>query len=132
MVVLVEFEICKVNSNYDVYSNTRASSKRYSETVTNQTSHKGCDMSIAESIRENELELVDLRRYSHNCSCCTYLGQWREYDLYFCEHCCIVPSVVARWGDDRPDYVSGLDRVTQSVTPHLREAKRRAEAMGLL
>jgi hypothetical protein len=89
-------------------------------------------MSIAESIPETELELIDLRRFSHSCSCCTYLGQWREYDLYFCENCCIVPSVVARWGSDRADYVSGLDAVTQSVTPHLREAKRRAEELGLI
>ncbi len=89
-------------------------------------------MSIAETTPENELELVDLRRFSHNCCGCTYLGQWREYDLYYCEDCCFVPSVVARWGNDRADYVSGLDEVTQSVTPHLREAKRRAEAMGLI
>ncbi|MDB5339632.1 MAG: hypothetical protein JWN70_5251, partial [Planctomycetaceae bacterium] len=46
--------------------------------------------------------------------------------------CCIVPSVVARWGNDRADYVSGLDEATQSVTPHLREAKRRAEQMELI
>ena len=89
-------------------------------------------MSIAETIPETELELVPLRRYLHSCSCCTYLGQWHEYDLYFCENCCIVPSVVARWGNDRADYVSGLDDATQSVTPHLREAKRRAEAMELI
>jgi len=89
-------------------------------------------MSIAETLPETELELVPLRRFSHSCSCCTYLGQWNEYDLYFCENCCIVPSVVARWGSDRADYVSGLDDATQCVTPHLREAKRRAEAMGLI
>ena len=89
-------------------------------------------MSIAETIHETELELISLRRYAHSCSCCTYLGPWNEYDLYFCEQCCIVPSVVARWGSDRLDYVSGLDEVTQSVTPHLREAKRRAEQLGLI
>ena len=89
-------------------------------------------MSIAETIPESEVEVVSVRRFSHRCSCCTDLGQWREYDLYFCEYCCIVPSVVARWGDDRADYVSGLDEITQSCTPHLREAKRRAQRLGLI
>ena len=91
-------------------------------------------MSIVETVpdTQSEPELVSLRRFAHNCTCCTYLGQWNEYDLYFCERCCIVPSVVARWGNDRADYVSGLDEATQRVTPHLREAKRRAEQMGLV
>lgn len=89
-------------------------------------------MSTTELETESGIEIVHLRRYSHCCVNCTYLGQWHEYDLYYCENCCHCPSVVARWGDDRADYVSGLDEYTQSVTPHLREAKRRAEMLGLI
>jgi hypothetical protein len=56
------------------------------------------------------------------------LGEWKEFDLYFCpQHG--VPTVIARYGPDG-DYQSGLPAA--DAIPALGEAKRRAIAAGLL
>jgi hypothetical protein len=66
-------------------------------------------------------------RYVHDCDRCTFLGRWREYDLYFCPQTGI-PTVLARYSDMGQDYTSGMG----SDVPPLVEAKRRAVAVGLL
>lgn len=68
--------------------------------------------------------------YKHDCEHCTFLGKWREitngrvydYDLYHCNS--NYPTVIARFGNDGPDYQSGL--IGADCVPCLREAKRRA------
>ena len=69
--------------------------------------------------------------FSHDCDVCTYLGTVNGEDLY---HCGTGDpdrdTVIARSSSEGPDYASGLifaDRV-----PALGEAKRRAQALGLL
>jgi hypothetical protein len=47
-------------------------------------------------------------RYQHDCSSCKFLGKYREFDLYFCKQISI-PTVIARYSDDGPDYYSGID-----------------------
>ena len=47
-------------------------------------------------------------RYTHSCSKCTFLGQYNEYDLYHCIQVGGMPTVIARYSDDGPDYMSGL------------------------
>ena len=74
--------------------------------------------------------MIEKPRYEHDCSSCYFLGQYEEYDLYYCDQTFLnFPTVIARFGDDGPDYTSGLALATQ---PPLSEAKRRAIQMGLL
>lgn len=56
------------------------------------------------------------KNYEHDCDKCIFLGSWNDlepsfqktYDLYFCsQH--NLPTVVARYGNDGPDYHSGLN-----------------------
>lgn len=44
-------------------------------------------------------------RYIHDCDTCVFLGQYKEYDLYFCSN---EPTIICRYSDDGPDYSSGL------------------------
>jgi hypothetical protein len=49
--------------------------------------------------------------YRHDCNRCRYLGAFRAHDLYYCtaqEKHLGMPTVIARFGNDGPDYVSGL------------------------
>lgn len=43
-------------------------------------------------------------RHEHDCSKCKFLGQFKEYDLYFCP---TEPTLIARYGPDG-EYRSGL------------------------
>jgi hypothetical protein len=62
-------------------------------------------------------------RYIHDCKKCVFLGCYEEYDLYVhwddCEK-----SVIARYGNDGSQYISGLSFVTCNLA--LAEALRRA------
>ena len=68
-------------------------------------------------------------RYKHDCRACYSLGQYEEYDLYFCDQISI-PTVIARYGDDGPDYVSGLE-FAETIDP-LGVAYERARSMRLI
>lgn len=67
-------------------------------------------------------------RYTHDCDDCKPLGEFGEYDLYYCAkgH----PTVIARYGDDGSEYLSGMSFVGK--VDELTEAHRRAAASGLL
>lgn len=45
-------------------------------------------------------------RYVNICFLCEYLGQYKNYDLYYCAG---EPTVVCRYSDEGSDYSSGLD-----------------------
>lgn len=45
--------------------------------------------------------------YIHDCRCCTYLGKHNGMDLYYCPQGGF-PTVIARYGNDGPDYLSGM------------------------
>lgn len=68
-------------------------------------------------------------RHKHDCSNCKPLGEFKEYDLYFCEQGVMMPTVIARFGDNGPDYFSGLG--FRSMEP-LREAEMRAVKDGYI
>lgn len=61
-------------------------------------------------------------RYQHDCAMCVYLGQYNEYDLYYCAQAG-VPTVIARYGNKGPEYTSGMG----SDHPALAEARARYE-----
>jgi hypothetical protein len=53
-------------------------------------------------------------RYKHDCKKCIYLGDYLEYDLYFCEK---EPTVIARYGNEGEEYISGLPfaKISESI-----------------
>lgn len=68
-------------------------------------------------------------RFIHDCEACIYLGQHHKYDLYLCpneRH----PTVIGRFGNEGPDYGSGLPFV--GIAPYLTEAARIAVERKLL
>lgn len=80
--------------------------------------------------------------YLHDCDACTYLGRHEQdggkFDLYTCTVHTITPrTVVARYGDEGPDYISmpagplrGM--VDVSLYAPLKEALRRWDADQVL
>lgn len=72
----------------------------------------------------------DEPRYTHDCLHCQYLGRFDATDLYFCDQGGGSPTVIARHSSEGSDYKSGLHHAI--VDYHLAEAKRRAQAEGLL
>ncbi|MCX6827608.1 MAG: hypothetical protein NTV06_10160 [candidate division Zixibacteria bacterium] len=65
----------------------------------------------------------DKPRYLHGCNECLWLGQFNEYDLYFCYQNGI-PTAIARYGDSE-DYKSGLIFAELGFDEALAEANRR-------
>jgi len=72
---------------------------------------------------------MDQPRFDHGCPRCTFLGQWNEFDLYFCPQGSL-PTVIARRSSEGPDYTSGM--ALAHLCPELGEARRRAQEKGLL
>lgn len=70
------------------------------------------------------------RLFVHDCSACTYLGEYRGHDLYFCDECSAGPTVIARYGSEGKQYTSGMELA--AVDPLLAEARRRAIERGML
>jgi hypothetical protein len=70
-------------------------------------------------------------RYQHDCENCTPLGEYGEFDLYHCEQGGAYPTVIARYGDDGPEYQSGLVFAHSGQIPELVEAMNRAAELGL-
>ena len=51
--------------------------------------------------------MTDKPLYQHDCERCRFLGSYRAHDLYFCKK--ERPEVLARYGNDGPDYISGFE-----------------------
>jgi len=60
-------------------------------------------------------------QFVHDCPDCTFLGCHDKFDLYHCRQHGI-PTVIARYGSDGPEYISGMN----VKHPALIEAKKRA------
>ncbi len=70
--------------------------------------------------------IVAKPQFDHACPACHFLGQYQEYDLYFCvySHSPGQDTVIARYGSNESEYVSGLGCVGDMG--QLTEAARRA------
>lgn len=68
-------------------------------------------------------------RHKHDCEQCRPLGEFMEFDLYFCEQQIGGPTVIARFGPNG-NYNSGM--CFADTMPELGEAKRRAIQAGLI
>lgn len=66
-------------------------------------------------------------RYQHDCENCKPMGQFQEYDLYFCDSPDI--TVVARYGDIGYEYNSGLHL---TGIPAIKVAVTIAKAVGYI
>lgn len=81
------------------------------------------------------LNLAIAPYFYHDCDACHFLGNWDDpddgtrYDLYVCKG-----TVIARYGDDGPSYMSGLPFVGRNrpLTVACRRAIQRgfSELMG--
>ena len=69
-------------------------------------------------------------RYKHDCFKCEYLGQYGEYDLYYCDKG--IQTFIARYGDGGCDYVSGMNFATKDGIPELYEALKRKQRQDKL
>lgn len=70
-----------------------------------------------------------MARYEHDCLNCVFLGEYFEYDLYFCDHGGSSKTVIARYGNEGHEYQSGL---YPNSLHFLEEAKRRSIEKGLI
>jgi hypothetical protein len=69
-------------------------------------------------------------RHEHDCSKCKPLGEFGEFDLYYCETDLFKnPTVIARFGSDG-DYTAGLNLADR--VPELAEARKRAIEAGYM
>ena len=68
-------------------------------------------------------------RYQHDCDQCKPLGEFNEFDLYFCDsQLGNIPTVIARYGDSGEQNFSGIG----SSSPQLVEAEKRAKKKGYM
>ena len=70
-------------------------------------------------------------RYQHDCNTCTFLGQYKEYDLYYCPQGGGRDTVIGRFSDNGPDYISGILFAKNGTLSPLVEALKRASSIGL-
>jgi len=70
------------------------------------------------------------KRFTHDCDDCIFLGQYNEFDLYFCPK--ESTTVIARYGDEGGDYHSGLEFARSKRIPQLVEAFNRAINKGYI
>lgn len=58
----------------------------------------------------NALPGVGQPVFAHDCPACVFLGRYESHDLYFCGKVGDpLATIIARFGNDGPEYCSGLD-----------------------
>lgn len=64
-------------------------------------------------------------RYIHDCDKAKFLGCHKEYDLYFCDHweSKTMHTVIARYGNEPADYLSGILNISYSEPLQVAYAK---------
>lgn len=75
--------------------------------------------------------------WAHDCDGCIPLGPFEDehakYDLYFCGGEAVRhDTVIARFGSDGPEYMSGMEVAKHGTLLPLAEARHRAGILGLL
>ena len=69
------------------------------------------------------------RQWKHDCDNCKFLGMFKDYDLYFCNQGGNIPTVIARYGNEGHEYLSGISpRLTNDGPLYI--AKMRAIGKG--
>lgn len=117
-------------ARYDIISNNVAQRDQALNVIKSYKLLFGNDVVIFENVI-NEHFQVDTEqspRFAHDCEKCIFLGQYKEYDLYFCKQGGCHPTVIARYGNEGCEYCSGLG----FSMPHMQEAEKRAKALNLI
>lgn len=77
--------------------------------------------------------------YRHDCDRCDFLGTWglfthepQVFDLYVCARDGKIDTIIARFGNDGPEYSSGLVFKDSKYSPWLVECYKRAIAAGYI
>lgn len=73
----------------------------------------------------------DKPRFKHDCDSCKFLGNYEDYDLYFCEQGGD-PTIVARYGNKGEQYQSGMSFARYDGLKHLYVGKLIAIDKGYL
>ncbi len=69
----------------------------------------------------SEIKMIPGPVHTHDCDECCYLGSIdlkEVYDLYFCSEA-FIPTVIARYGSNGPDYTSGMEAARRGVSAPL-------------
>jgi hypothetical protein len=82
--------------------------------------------------------MEEYKRYTHDCTRCIFLGQFKDADLYYCDQLSTSrsgrltkdPTIVARYSNEPSDYSSGIPRLISY--PELAEGYNRAVARKLI
>lgn len=83
-------------------------------------------MSETKNVETSPVERL-VMRYQHDCSCCKPIGQFKEFDIYFCASLDI--TVVARYGNNGHEYNSGIHLTGM---PQIKVAVAMAKAAGYI
>jgi len=73
---------------------------------------------------------MDQPNYQHDCDSCQYLGKYYGKDLYACIKNNKIETIIARYGNEGSQYVSGLIFALKKSIPALEEALARALSKG--
>jgi len=66
------------------------------------------------------LETRSKPRFDHDCSGCMYLGNYKEFDVYYCRDSG-AGSIILRFGDEAPEYASSPVSCAFYTDPELSE-----------
>lgn len=83
-----------------------------------------------------EYGFLEHPNFKHDCERCVFIGNYSDErypkaDLYWCLSL-NGQTVIVRYGDDGPEYSSGMIFADRGMNLALVEAKRRADVKGLL
>ncbi len=101
-----------------------------------QFDSKESAIAFAKGLAGKDGPLTETPQFTHDCDRCTFLGRYeneghgQSHDLYWCNQGGTRDTVIARWGNDGPQYISGLPFVGQ--VPAITEAHRLAVEKGLI
>lgn len=77
------------------------------------------------------METKETPQFTHYCDRCQFLGVYKGSDLYVCARNNVMDTVIHRYGNDGPEYGSGLIFAQKGLIPELVEALKRAQALGM-
>jgi hypothetical protein len=65
-------------------------------------------------------EELQVPQFKHDCDKCTFLASMGSHDFYYCSNS---PTVIARYGDEGPEYLSGMELGKRAAMSDLADTK---------
>ena len=72
-----------------------------------------------------------MKKYQHDCDHCEYLGTYLEHDVYICQNSGSPGSIIARYGDDGPNYISFRVDILHRIVQNNEDVEVMDEAVRL-